>query len=67
MILVDTHVLLWLAGDPDRPSRNARAAIANARQNGEKLATCDISLLELATLANKGRIGLATSPESFLS
>ncbi len=48
MILVDTHVVVWLAFDQDRLSKKARAAIDDARQNGDGLAICDITLLELA-------------------
>lgn len=66
MILVDTHVVVWLAFDEDRLSRKARAAIDEARKNGDGLAISDITLLELATLANKGRIHLDISLESFL-
>ncbi|MGO9271434.1 MAG: type II toxin-antitoxin system VapC family toxin [Terriglobia bacterium] len=66
MILVDTHVVVWLAFDPSRLSRKARKAIDRARQKGDGLAICDISLLELTTLANKGRIHLDISLESFL-
>jgi PIN domain nuclease of toxin-antitoxin system len=51
MILVDTHVVVWLAFDPDQLSRKARAAINNTRKNGSGLAISDITLLELATLA----------------
>ena len=43
-----------------------RAAIDDARANSDGLAIADISLLELATLARKGRIRLNISPESFL-
>jgi PIN domain nuclease of toxin-antitoxin system len=66
VILVDTHVVVWLAFDQTQLSKNARAAINDARQNGEGLAISDITLLELATLANKGRIRLGISLESFL-
>jgi PIN domain nuclease of toxin-antitoxin system len=66
VILVDTHVVVWLAFDQTQLSKNARAAINDARQNGEGLAISDITLLELATLANKGRIRLDISLESFL-
>lgn len=66
MILVDTHVVVWLAFDQAQLSKNARAAINDARQNGEGLAISDITLLELATLSNKGRIRLDISLESFL-
>ena len=66
MILVDTHVVVWLAFDPGRLSRKARAAIDKERQNGEGLAISDITLLELTTLVDKGRIALDISLESFL-
>ena len=65
MILVDTHVVVWLAFDQARLSKKARAAINEARQNGEGLAISDITLLELTTLSSKGRIRLDISLESF--
>jgi PIN domain nuclease of toxin-antitoxin system len=67
VILVDTHVVLWLAFEQSRLSQNARAAIDAARSNGEGLAISDITLLELATLQGKGRIRLDASLESFLA
>ena len=66
MILVDTHVVVWLAFDQGQLSKNARAAINQARQSGEGLAISDITLLELMTLTSKGRIRLDISLESFL-
>lgn len=66
MILVDTHIVVWLAFDQSQLSRKARAAIDDARKNGDGLAISDITLLELATLASKGRIRLDISLESFL-
>ena len=66
MILVDTHVVVWLAFDQTQLSKKARAAIDDARRKGDGLAISDITLLELATLASKGRIRLNISLESFL-
>jgi len=66
VILVDTHVVIWLAFDQNRISRKARTAIDDARKNADGLAISDITLLELATLARKGRIRLEISLESFL-
>ena len=66
MILVDTHVVVWLAFDQARLSKKAQAAIDDARQNGDGLAICAITLLELAALSRKGRIRLEISLESFL-
>lgn len=66
MILLDTHVVVWLAFDQSQLSRNAKAAINDARQNGDGLAISDITLLELTTLSCKARIRLDISLESFL-
>jgi PIN domain nuclease of toxin-antitoxin system len=66
VILVDTHIVVWLAFDPSRLSRKARTAIDHARKNGDGLAISDITLLELTTLVSKGRIHLDISLESFL-
>ena len=66
LILVDTHVVLWLLSDPARLSKAAHAAIADARRNGGGLAICGITLLEIATAKLNGRISLTVSLESFL-
>jgi PIN domain nuclease of toxin-antitoxin system len=66
MILLDTHVVLWLTTGPTNLSAKAKSAIEEARKNGDGLAISDITLLELATLATKGRIQLSISLESFL-
>jgi len=66
VILLDTHVVLWLTSDPAKLSGKARTAIEDSRQNGDGVAICDITLLELTTLASKGRIRLGISLESFL-
>lgn len=62
MILVDTHVVAWLAFDQSQLSKNARAAI----DDGNRLAIYDITLLESTTLSSKGHIRLNISVESFL-
>ena len=66
MILVDTHVVVWLAFDQNRLSKKARAAIDDARTKEDGLAISDITLLELATLASRGRVRIDISLESFL-
>lgn len=66
MILLDTHLVVWLAFDSSRLSRPARRAIDKAREKEDGLGISDITLLELATLASKGRIRLEVSLESFL-
>ncbi|MFZ0687096.1 MAG: type II toxin-antitoxin system VapC family toxin [Terriglobales bacterium] len=66
MILLDTHVVLWLLSDPVRLSQAAHAAIDEARQHDDGLAICGITLLEIATANLNGRISLSVSLESFL-
>jgi len=66
VIPLDTHVVVWLAFDQSQLSRNAKAAINDARQNGDGLAISDITLLELTTLSRKARIRLDINLESFL-
>lgn len=66
MILVDTHVVVWLALDPTQLSVKARAAIDQARKNEDGLAVSGITLLELTSLVSKERIHLDISLESFL-
>jgi PIN domain nuclease of toxin-antitoxin system len=67
LILLDTHVVVWLAGDEMRLSKNARAAIEKARRAERGMAISDFTLYELSTLFRKKEIGLAGSLESFLS
>lgn len=66
MILVDTHVVAWLALDPQRLSGEAKVAREQARNSGHGLAISDITIFELAALAGKGCIRLDASLESFL-
>ena len=67
VILLDTHVVLWLAFDPSQLSRKGRTAIEHAREAERGIAVADITLWELATLAHKGRLHLDVSLESFLT
>jgi PIN domain nuclease of toxin-antitoxin system len=64
LILIDTHVVIWLAFDQARLSKNARTAIEEARSNGEGIAISDISLLELARALHREREKLKISVES---
>jgi PIN domain nuclease of toxin-antitoxin system len=65
VILLDTHVVVWLAFEPDKLSKRAKEAIRAARLEGG-LAIAAISLLELAWLAEKGRIETPLGTESFV-
>jgi PIN domain nuclease of toxin-antitoxin system len=65
MILLDTHIIVWLAFEPDKLSKRATEAIRAARLEGG-LAIAGITLLELAWLAEKGRVETTLSVESFV-
>jgi PIN domain nuclease of toxin-antitoxin system len=67
VILVDTHVVLWLALEPERISKKAAAAIEETRFRGEGLAISDMTLLEIALAESKRRIQLNVSLETFLT
>lgn len=65
MILLDTHVLVWMSSDPKRLSAKARDAIRHARlHSGVAVAT--ITLWELAWLAQNGRLQFLGTVESFV-
>jgi PIN domain nuclease of toxin-antitoxin system len=66
VILLDTHVVVWLAFHQDQLSKKARQAIDDTRKSKDGLAISDITLLELATLVNRGRLHLDITLESFL-
>jgi len=65
VILLDTHVLIWMASEPKRLSKKARDAFRDARQK-TGVAVAAITLWELARLAENGRIQVVGSVESFV-
>jgi PIN domain nuclease of toxin-antitoxin system len=70
VILLDTHVLFWMANDSKRLSMRAREAIREARQeqgqHAAGIAAATITVWELAWLAQNGRILVKGSVESFV-
>jgi len=65
LILLDTHVLIWMTSDPARLSKRARESIREARQ-ATGITVADITLWELAWLAENGRVLFPGSVESFV-
>jgi PIN domain nuclease of toxin-antitoxin system len=55
VILLDTHVLLWLAAEPRKLSRPAASAIRRSLRLGG-LGVASISLWEIAMLLSAGRL-----------
>jgi PIN domain nuclease of toxin-antitoxin system len=66
LILLDTHVVVWLASGDQRLSRSAQVAMDEARHSVRGLAISDFTLFELSLLFRKKQFSLATDPESFL-
>ncbi len=66
MILVDTHIVLWLALEPERISKKVHAVIDEARRSGAGLGISAMTLVEISTLFGKRRFSLAMSLETFL-
>jgi len=64
VILLDTHVLLWLDRDDPALGPISRELIREAWANAA-VAVCAISFWEVAMLAARGRIDLRQSPESW--
>lgn len=67
MILLDTHVVIWLSYDYGRISTKAQAAIKVAREKERGLAISAMTLIEIARLSSHGRIHLTPDLETFLS
>jgi PIN domain nuclease of toxin-antitoxin system len=65
MILLDTHVVLWLAESPELLSDKASAAIHSGRRAG-LLGISDMTVLESARLIAMGRVEVKTSMADFL-
>ena len=63
MILLDTHVLVWLQQEPRKLSRPAEAAIRRARTSST-LAVSAITIVELGELLNRGRLRSTDTTEA---
>jgi PIN domain nuclease of toxin-antitoxin system len=67
MILLDTHVVIWLLGTPERLSGRARDAILQARLAGEEIGYSPVSLYEIAYAVRRKRLPLISSAEDFIA
>jgi len=65
VILLDTHVILWVILKPERLSRAATRALRRA-ERGDGIAISSITLWEIAQLIDAGRIKVNGSTEAFL-
>jgi PIN domain nuclease of toxin-antitoxin system len=67
MILLDTHVIIWLLMSRERLSARAHDAILQARAAPEKLVYSPVSLYEIAYAARRERLPLNAPTEKFMA
>jgi PIN domain nuclease of toxin-antitoxin system len=65
VILLDSHVLVWLSTEPARLSKQAKQAIRRASRSGG-IAISAITLWELAWLVTHGRLETTGTVEAYL-
>jgi PIN domain nuclease of toxin-antitoxin system len=65
VILLDTHILVWLTTEPARLSKHASSAIRRASRDGG-IAISEITLWELAWLSSHGRLQVTGTVEAYL-
>jgi PIN domain nuclease of toxin-antitoxin system len=65
VILLDTHVLVWLTSEPAKLSKHANSAIRRASRGGG-IAISAITLWELGWLASRGRLQPTGTVEAYL-
>jgi PIN domain nuclease of toxin-antitoxin system len=66
MLLIDTHVLVWWAGDVDELSAKARRHIEQTLNEEGEVLISSISAWEVAMLVQKGRLVLSMEVERWL-
>lgn len=66
MIVLDTHVLVWWLSSPAELSTKARRVINEAVTDGAVQVSA-ISVLEIATLARRGRLQFSVPVEKWLA
>ncbi len=66
MILLDTHMLVWMLVAPEKLSSSAKMKILDARRNGPLFLSA-ISLWEIAWLVENRRVETELSTESFVA
>ena len=66
MLLLDTHVWIWiLAGDARRIGRRARALLSRA-ESGDALRISPVTLFEVMALHAAGRLQLTRPPDEWI-
>jgi PIN domain nuclease of toxin-antitoxin system len=67
MILLDTHVVVWMMLSPELLSSRARDAIVQARLAGERISASSVSMYEIAHSAQRRKLKLTSTTEDFIA
>lgn len=67
MILLDTHVVIWLMTAPERISKAAAEAIARSGEDGKRPGISAASIFELAYAKSRGRVQMHVSDAVLLA
>jgi PIN domain nuclease of toxin-antitoxin system len=67
MILLDTHVVIWLMLSPELLSHRVREAILQARMAGERLACSPVSLYEITRAVRRKKLKLNSTAEELIA
>jgi PIN domain nuclease of toxin-antitoxin system len=67
MILIDSHVVIWLGTDPGRISAMARQAIAEFEESGDRGCISAVTLYEVADNVRRGRVLSSVSADVLLA
>ena len=65
-LLLDTHIALWWLEGGDRLTAEQRRRAAAAERGNEKLHIADVTLWEIAMLADRGKITISQGLAAFL-
>ena len=67
MILLDTHVLIWLISSPEKVSTKAQKVITKEIKDSQQLLVSSVSVWEIYMLVKKGRLELSMDVDTWVS
>jgi PIN domain nuclease of toxin-antitoxin system len=67
LILLDTHIALWLTLESRQLTRKTLALLTEARRRAEAIAIASITLIETARLIAHGRITTQVSLDAYMA
>lgn len=66
MIVLDTHIVIWLLGTPERLSKKAKSAIQEMQTRSEMASISCVSLYEIARGIERNRLRVHSPVVTFL-